>query len=338
MIPLLLLLATAEMAVRAYYYQKHASYPAGLVQIYEKLLALKGPATAGARHVGQPYFQADPVIGYKYQPGVHGEAYVQGNRRLDYRVTIGTDGFRITSANPEAYAGKPGIWIFGCSFTWGLGENDAETFPWLLQRDLPNWRVRNLAIQGYGNLPALLLLNDAAANGKPMPAIAVFVYDTFHMERNVGRPAYLLSMSRDEYGDDKGIRFVRAKIDPEGNFQIEHVELREQLWRSQADPGSAYEILVTQVIFYRISEFCRQHGIIPVFAIQTLEKSDPLPAYAAGLGFRVVDFSINLEEAGGFKYRNFPFDGHPNKLAHAEYAKRLLPTIQALLSTTPARE
>ncbi len=50
----------------------------------------------------------------------------------------------------------PALLAAGCSFTFGHGLNDQDTWPWLLQEHLPEVHVMNAGCMGYGTDQALL--------------------------------------------------------------------------------------------------------------------------------------------------------------------------------------
>src|SRR5262249_47513236 len=80
---------------------------------------------------------------------------------------------------PEAGAGAPEgreLWIFGDSFSYGWSVDDAQAYPWLLQRAFPGHRVVNFAVGGYGTLQALLELR-AALRDAPAPALVVLAHN-----------------------------------------------------------------------------------------------------------------------------------------------------------------
>jgi hypothetical protein len=230
--------------------------------------------------------------------------------------------------------GKPELWFFGCSYVWGYSVNNDEAFPWLVQKSVPGWRIRNLARSGYSNLHALLQLETAVRNGERLPEVAVFVFDNSLPARNVGAPSWLSLLHA--FKTMTVYSYPRALINQEGNFSVEYVPLVEKSWKGKADPQDSYAILITKIIFYRLLNLCLSHGIKPVFALQQGSRNNAIVRYAGEIGFEVVDISVDLQSDHG-KYRNLPFDGHPNPLAHLEYYRRILPTVLSLTKETAWR-
>jgi len=189
-VPLVALLVFAELGTRAYYYQLHSGYALGLQQLFHRVTLLKPPPEAITRHVyDRVFFRPDSVTGYTNVPGIHNISLVGKSGTWKCRAVINHDGYRTNSAHPESYAGKPEAWMFGCSITWGFPLNNEDSFPWLMQAEMPNVYIRSLAEHGYGNAQALLQLQNAIDRQTKLPVVAVFNYNPFHRDRNVALPS-----------------------------------------------------------------------------------------------------------------------------------------------------
>lgn len=274
-----------------------------------------GEAARERFHFDGPLARYDPVVGYSGVPGEHRVLMTRGLHRLIFHVRNEADGYRTTGGA----AGKPELWISGCSYTWGLGLNDEETYPWLVQKALPDWTVRNLAGNGYGSVQGLLQLEHAAHP----PRMAVFVYNGFHPPRNVAARSYLQMMNAaGEAFGKSGAEVPRAVLDPDLRFT--RVKLFQGM-PPEPEPDPAYALRVTRAVFTRIFEICRARGIRPVFATQS--PPDAILEHARATGFEIADLYIDLDEDGGRRYRLLPVDAHPNARAHQEYARRLLTAL-----------
>ena len=102
----------------------------------EAVLRLVGVGPWKPTHGDWPFEQVrsdhspHPTLGYTPTPGQFRQPYPLG--RGTWTATHGRDRTRITRPGPSA--GRVGVWIFGCSFTYGCNVNDDETYPWLVQR------------------------------------------------------------------------------------------------------------------------------------------------------------------------------------------------------------
>src|SRR5437879_1593276 len=146
LLPSVVFLAISDLAVRYWYHQPLWRLAFNVLSNHSS-----DPESTVFR---KPLARFDPVVGYSCIPGVHVVSLTKGWARIDFRVTIGDDGYRVTSRASDSQK-KPDLWILGCSYTWGLGVNDEETFPWIVQSSMRELRVRNLGGNGYGNLQAL---------------------------------------------------------------------------------------------------------------------------------------------------------------------------------------
>jgi hypothetical protein len=137
----------------------------------------------------------DPELGWVSRPG-HWRygPYAPGGPPVE--VTISAERTRRTrlddSAAPEAR--RPELLLLGCSFTFGVGVSDDETYAWQLQALRPDLDVRNRGTGAYGTLQALWLLDRVLASGE-RPARVVYGFIPEHGGRNVGDPGWMKALA-----------------------------------------------------------------------------------------------------------------------------------------------
>jgi hypothetical protein len=103
---------------------------------------------------------------------------------LETTVTHGPDTLRITHPpNGPTSAARPQIWIFGCSFTHGWSLSDEQTYPWQVQRRIPEYEVVNFGVSGYGTVQSLIQFREALEQ-RSRSDVAIIAYASFHDERN----------------------------------------------------------------------------------------------------------------------------------------------------------
>ncbi|MDL2272755.1 phage holin family protein [Desulfovibrio sp. OttesenSCG-928-I05] len=163
--------------------------------------------------LGEYFFRNDPNLGYGPRP-IAGRMHVakECSDQMAYDVVYTTlpSGWRVT---PQHSAARKAVVLFGCSFTWGEGLNDHDTFAWKLGEMLgPDTQVFNFGIQGYGSHHMLAwieqgLLADIAAH---YDSVQVF-YSTIrgHELRSMGYSQW--DPSGPWYGFEKG-RIVRKGV------------------------------------------------------------------------------------------------------------------------------
>jgi hypothetical protein len=272
------------------------------------------------------FFKDHPLFGFANNTGAYSVTLTtpKADKPYVWTVTTNKDGYRITSNSTRINHNKPGIWIYGCSYTWGWAVNDQDTFPWLIQQRYPEYDVRNYAIGGYGNVHALLQLRDELSHGKK-PLIAVFGYNSFHLPRNVAAPSRIKEFQA--IRDIGLLHHPMALVDAGGKLEIKYIPL---VFVDMPDPDSNTMINVTRRIFDEIYEICRCNNIEPILAFQTGDESDPIVRYCKERGFTIADISLDNTKPG---FNNLPYDIHPNYKAHKVYAEKLIPVIQKLINS-----
>lgn len=123
---------------------------------------------------------------------------------FDAKYTLNERNHRATpscSGSPEA-----DLLVFGCSFSFGHGLNDEETWPWLLAQDLgPSWCVENYAYMAFGAQQMLLLLEENKITPPKAPerkALFLAIHD--HIRRNSG--LYFMEAPRYELQDNGSLK------------------------------------------------------------------------------------------------------------------------------------
>jgi len=278
----------------------------------------------------EPYSVADELLGFRYRAGDFKVVVHARDAEVPHSFQSRSDaeGWRLTSADPARQAGKPGLWVFGCSFTWGYAVDWDAAFPARVQAARPDLDVRNFGGVGFGDVQAVLLLRDLLERRHlTPPRAAVFAYASFHGVRNVAAPSVLKT-----WGPSPGFRHPRAFFGPAGALEIELVPFEGF---DRPDPPQALAVRVTQALFDDLAARSRAHGIVPVLAVQTFEnpwgaeatmETEPVVAHARQAGFRIADLRVDHQSPA---LNNLPWDGHPNARAHADYARKLLDFLAA---------
>jgi hypothetical protein len=148
---------------------------------------IRGASPPGTPNNGialQSLHRPDPLLGWVLNQGPlqYRQRLVGKTGAVEYdAVYTVAGGQRRTSANPPA---GPLLIASGCSFTFGHGVNDSDSWPWLLQARLPNYHVMNLGVMGYGTDQALLAA-ERQLKSAPHQAVAVVLgLGAFQIERN----------------------------------------------------------------------------------------------------------------------------------------------------------
>lgn len=266
-------------------------------------------------------FQPDPVLGWRLSP----DHAVRVGFRRDILQHVATDGWRVVP-DSEAAPG-PRVAIYGCSFTYGTGLADDETFTALLQRDLPTLRILNRGIGGHGTVQNLLQLRRDITAGAIDAAVFAIISD--HRFRNIAHPQRMRQyLSRDWY--HLGVEHVPvAQLDTEGRVEIVYPPIWQPVLR-EADfqiflPDDHMINLATLAVLDVIRDTAEAAGIPLQFVL--LDALDPNFNTTVRTQFpETRDISHPYDREHTF----LPHDIHPNAKANILFADRLQPLIIGL--------
>lgn len=125
-----------------------------------------------------------------FAPGraTHAALKAAGETVYDVTYTIDEEYRRLTPARPGA---RRVIAVFGCSFTFGEGVEDAEAFPYVLAELLPDRRVINCGFPGHGPGHMLEQLENEGVWGSferegPEKIDVIYVFIPGHVRRAIG--------------------------------------------------------------------------------------------------------------------------------------------------------
>ena len=271
-------------------------------------------------------FRPDPVLGWSLTPG-HG---VDVKFRPGVVQTIGADGWRRVPGVPKA-AGHQ-VAVYGCSFTYGTGLTDDEAYVALLQKALPDTRMRNRGIGGHSTLQNLLQFRRDIALGQV--DVAVFSIISDHRFRNIPHPHRMKRFQNPDWYR-LGVEHVPIIRQGRGNtFAIDYVPIWQPAMQ-RMDFGSFLpdEHMIDTATLRVLQEVQTVAGAadIPLwFAL--LDREDPAFNETVKTAFpRTTDISVPLDTEFSFK----PRDTHPNEAANRQFAERLQPIISGLLAENP---
>jgi len=289
---------------------------------------------------GEQFFQKDSILGYKHRPG-NFELQLQ-NGTYCFQATHDQYSLRNTSDQRGAEIKRNEIWLFGCSFTYGWSLSDEETFAWKLQSMIPEYRVVNWGVNGYGTIHFYLQLNQALTESNK-PSMIVVNHADFHHERDINTYNYHRSISMwnefaqikrpyvyDHSEDALDIRYVGNNYQPwevatkyilgkYGQF------IYERIWDGLHHKES---LRTTACILDHIQKLCTQHGITLVVANVGVKKKF-IQSYVQERKLPYVDLAVDYRQK---KWTNLPYDKHPNARAHDWYAGRLATFLEPLLA------
>lgn len=302
---------------------------------------------------GGKMFDRDPVLGYRLLPGRYrvtlhtGYDYTATHDDARQRITAPLDHSDAASgssgqpgvadggdSSDAADSDRPEVWIFGCSFAYGYSVDDEQSVPWLLQRRLPHYQMRNFGVPGYGTVHALLQLRqELEAGARPQAAIVMYFAD--HDQRNTfsrGRRKILYTFNR---LGPMGQPY--ASLDAGGKLELhfDDVLYREfPLMRRSAVAHTleeAYNELaarrasshdVSKALIRDFADLALAHGVTPVVAVfSPLPLARDMLQYCVEQQIPAADIAFDWDLP---LYWNAPADPfHPSPVGYWLLAERL---------------
>ncbi len=277
------------------------------------------------------YFVKHPTRGFAYEPG---EFTLTLNTGYSFKVSHQEDGLRRThEVTEKASPDKKEIWIFGCSFTHGFSLNDEETYPWVLQHDLPDYEVVNFGVDGYSTVQSLIQFKETLKN-RNKPAIVIVAYASFHDYRNRLTRSWKKEVLQNSHLGLMNYPYAVLGADDKLvllNEPLEYPYLGLMRYSALANYldnqyNSAVETSyrshdVSRAVLKEFANFCKANGI--QFVVAGI-WGEPLTAEMLSTlnaaGVMAVDISVDLLRKENV---NLPYNGHPSPFANQQFASKL---------------
>ncbi len=267
-----------------------------------------------------------------------GKFQVTMNGALTYQVTHSLDSIRETKSSHEKY--ESDLAVFGCSYTYGIGEDDSLVLTSLLSDEFTNFNIKSYAVPGYGNVHGFLKLQELVSEGKK-PKVAIFNFADFHLERNVLSPVYRahlkIGFERARGSDMASMESASFPFVKNLNGKLTYESIR---WLDIYDhwPGRKWSCVVnavqtaydnqsgaklasfesTELLFKEINSFCNSHDIqLVVTGITDHPDTMRLLAQLNEHGINTLDITLPVHQKA---FNHWPVDTHPNAVAHKFYA------------------
>lgn len=260
------------------------------------------------------------------------------NDHVNYKATHNLEGRRVTSNVSVQSPNK--IIILGCSFAYGVGVNDEESFPFLLQTYLNNYVVENYSIPGSATIQSFLNLKKKLLKGE-RPKIVVLTYAAFHEERNQLTRGFESNLY-DGLKLHEGLAFSkyyypRCKIIND-KIAVEYVEVikdftpipfKESLaiatfidqMCNKIDDRKTTGFPISKILFQDFKELANQYHFKLIIAdVSESNRSEEIKQFCVNSNINYITISPNFSLGN---YTLAPYDYHPNKMAHKVYALKL---------------
>lgn len=293
--------------------------------------------------------QTDAMLGTSLLPNTTAchERRQRSNRyAIEWKVCYHTDsdGARLV---PGAPARAPEVGLFGCSFTFGEGLDDADTLAARLQSRLPELRIRNYGVRGHGTAQHALMLDRVLTRTRQRVCVLGFVPD------HVRRTAMPYSLMASDWAsnhprvrvDNGRVVFLGRARDLLTRAEALHVlALESSILYRRAFGAQSLDVArswaITGEIILAMDRQCREQGgtfLLVLFPSRAIREfsSEPARAWRASLearGVRVLDLASGIDAAMPESAVDSLFysDGHPRAAWAVWVAAHLASEIHAL--------
>lgn len=259
------------------------------------------------------------------------------NKELKFTATHNNDSCRITSfINKDSL---PYIAVLGCSYSYGTGVSDEETYPFMLNSKLANYDIVNYSVLSYGTVQHYLQLQEIFLQ-EDLSEIVIINYADFHEERNLlsRRYQYKLYQGYKLVNNQKNTLYYPKLILLKDSFHVIQTDVLQQFkpfpFRNYLATANAIELMLanwsskktddsegSKLLLKQMNELCLAHNTTLIVAdIDYASDSEEIEKFCKNQNIAYVNISPNFEENG---FRNLPYDNHPNFAAHKCYADKM---------------
>jgi len=261
-------------------------------------------------------FIPHPIFGWLLSPN----SQIQVSHRENVIQNIDNNGNRtVPKLIKNNHCAK--LNVYGCSFTYGTGLTDDETYPAIIQKHTPHLSICNKGIGGHSTVQNYLRFRDDLKNNNVDMAIFGVISD--HRYRNIAHPYRMKQHQSSGWVSIGTDKVPHIKINRNKNAEIVYTNTLQPCLKN-ADissflPNEYFIDLSTLWIFDEIIKLSQIHDIPVIIAI--LDKLDPIFTDLMLTKFQhAVDVSTPLDQNHTF----MPVDIHPNHIANQIFANGIL--------------
>lgn len=288
-----------------------------------------------------PYV-ADKNLGIQLNPGIYDFVL---NKHVRFTATHQKNGQRFVPG--EDLDESPEVLFLGCSYTYGYGVNDNESFAAIAQQKHPEWDVQNAAVVGYGTAQHLLQLRNRLQ--KESPECVVLCISSVHFIRTVLSQKYRANLrigyrrsannidgrmkgARFPYFDDTSGKAKYAKWDDlyselPGRYWSASINFVQNL-RDRAREPEGDPVEITARLIQEMQQLCDEKGVkFGVICLDTDHETKTLRKKLPEIQWKNIGFSFKSKT-----YTHRPYDSHPNAKGHQKIAQSAIPFIEKLMS------
>jgi hypothetical protein len=253
-------------------------------------------------------------------------------------------GRRISSISPPLPSRQQEIAVLGCSLTYGVGVDDNETYVARLEQLHPELRFANWATPGYSLVQMLLQLN-ALLSRTHLDAVIL----GFHQDLELRTTNSMKWLAR--IGNQKNpsciLRGDKLHITPPTGYirlpfaqqvrLLDNLEFSINWARSYGRSSPELVAKTTEAVLLQIQALCVANQT--KLLVACLHESTKYYGFFQRHAFNWCIAGLDLSEtdAPPVKHQLFPYDSHPNAMAHKRYAELISDLLSDFIQGKPIR-
>ena len=286
------------------------------------------------------------ILGWKPKEGVYD--FPPYTKDGDYtKFTILKNGNRYSGDGPNNIKGD--VVFIGGSYTQGWAVNDEETFPYLIQKKLSNFSVKNYGVGAYGSFQSFLMLEEILKKNKNVKLV-IYCYIWHHEARNYGNATWIQGLNKTKplyhvalpYARlDKNNNLIRHKPIkyfklPLREYSVLITKIEKKIMRARLFSLNIDETKITQKIIHEMKLLAEKNGSEFAFVnlyppsesmrISGASHLIPYNKFAKENKIKLINCGYELPD----EYR-VDGDGHPNNKAHIMYTDCIYNGVKNLL-------
>ena len=296
-----------------------------VLEVFIRFILKDGPRNALAFDLkDQPIsFIEDTVLGWRPKTGKYTLKPWSKNGKATILTNLG-DGGRLTGYNNK----KEKIIFLGGSFTKGWAVDDNETFPWLLQKKIKNYKIKNYGVSGYGGVQSFLKLQNIFENQNNIKLV-IYGFIPHHEVRNIASGSWMYLLNKASKRTEGKLSLPYASIKdkklkihkpkqylklPFGNKSALIAKIEKRALKLNSFRRSFHETKISQEIILSMKKISEENKSRFVFLILNKIPDEKFIKYKEFFKKNSVDH-INCYFPEGKEY-GVEGEGHPNEIGH----------------------
>ncbi len=282
----------------------------------------------GLKQKNQPIpFVEDKEMGWKPKPGEYLFAPWSEEGKTT-KLTILNDGSRLN--DHEDYKKKEKIIFIGGSLTQGQAVNDNETFPWLLQKKIKSYKIKNYGVGGYGGTQSFLKLK-SIFNEQTNIRLVLYGFIPHHEIRNIAAGSWMYLLNKNSRGIEGKLSLPYASLEngnikihkpkkyfelPLGNKSALVAKIEKRILKIDSFKRSLQKTEISKKIVLDMNKISKDNGAKFIFLFLNVNElpSKQFDTYDKFLKENNIEY-IKCQFPKGKNY-TVKGEGHPNKDGH----------------------